>query len=734
MAKNIRMNIKRYLTGLLVVVICAGQAGAQEKQKLQIGDPAPPLKYAKWLQGPRTITEINKNKLYVIEFWATWCGPCIQAMPHLSELAKKYTGKIDFIGCDVWENMYGGPKDQEYYLPKVTRFVQDQYKLGRMTYNVIMDNTAGDMANAWLKAAGIEGIPSTFVISKGRIAWIGHPLYLDSILVAIVAGTYDVQAEKDRQARQAKRNEEMSAGYNAAIKAYKDAEAAKDYDKALGLMDTAIAKFPTSSYMFVTDKFMLLLQQQGEEKAIAYGRELQKEKLAGQVLIANLYAKDSLSKAVNEFGAEAVKEWDMANAKVLDILATFEARAGHYQEAAETQQKAVDKAKTEKDNPGMTDSVISDMQKKADEYQKKADAASNPSNAPEKQAITLDVGDKAPKLRYAKWIKGTPVKAFEKDRIYVVEFWATWCGPCIQQMPHLSKVAKEFKKNVTVIGVNIWEGAHDKDKKPYESYLPKITKFVKGMGDNMAYHVMSDNNAEYMGNTWMKASGQGGIPCTFLIKDGTILWIGHPYIIDSMINLVQTGKYDVVAERKSREEARVAAANGPMNKFEQVISAVEKAKADKQYDRAIRLLDDAIANDSVMAGTLGFFKFQTLLESGNEDTALAFAKQWQATKPGYVGSTGAVIAGTKGLSKETYLYGMELLNTLLSNPMIPPATVYTQIAQVYANMDDYKAAIEMQEKAVKSAKQSLKEGKFPGFIMEDTVKELEATLAEYKKN
>lgn len=350
-----------------------GATATTQKTKLEIGDAAPPLKYSKWIQGPDTIKTLDNNKFYVIEFWATWCGPCIQAMPHLSELSKKYAGKIDFIGCDVWENMYGGPKDQEHYTPKVTNFVNDQFKKGRLTYNVIMDNTAEDMGNTWLKAAGLSGIPSSFVIQNGKIMWIGHPHYLDSILVGILEGKYDVQAEKKRQRDQAEMIAQKSAGFNNAIKAYKDAEAANNYDKALQLMDSAIINFPDNKFMFVTDKFLLLQKHLGDDKAIAYGMELQKEKLPGQVLIANLYSKENSSKKVNEFAAKALKAWGEDNPKVLDIRATFEARVGRFKDAAATQKKAIEVAKAQKDNPGMTESVISDMQKKAEDYVKKAD-------------------------------------------------------------------------------------------------------------------------------------------------------------------------------------------------------------------------------------------------------------------------------------------------------------------------------------------------------------------------
>ncbi|MEO8884533.1 MAG: hypothetical protein ABI367_00625, partial [Mucilaginibacter sp.] len=37
-----------------------------------------------------------------------------------------------------------------------------------------------------------------------------------------------------------------------------------------------------------------------------------------------------------------------------------------------------------------------------------------------------NIGDDVPQLRVKKWLKGTPVEEFEKGKVYVVEFWATW--------------------------------------------------------------------------------------------------------------------------------------------------------------------------------------------------------------------------------------------------------------------------------------------------------------------
>src|SRR5262245_8423353 len=85
---------------------------------------------------------------------------------------------------------------------------------------------------------------------------------------------------------------------------------------------------------------------------------------------------------------------------------------------------------------------------------------------------TLKPGDAAPPIIVRKWIKGGPVTTFQPGMVYVVEFWATWCGPCQNAMPHLSNLAVKYKGKAEVLSIDVKE-----DKKT--DFLPKVEQFVK---------------------------------------------------------------------------------------------------------------------------------------------------------------------------------------------------------------------------------------------------------------
>jgi len=158
--------------------------------KLAIGDKAPPIKVHSWVQG-EPLKALKPGRIYIVEFWATWCGPCYRAMPHLSELSRKYSKELTVIGVNTWEDKLGAPT---FLAPgKVKDFLKKNPN--RMSYRVAIDTRNQDMAASWLKAAGANSIPTSFVVDKqGKIAFIGHPLDLEVVIPALISGRFDAVA------------------------------------------------------------------------------------------------------------------------------------------------------------------------------------------------------------------------------------------------------------------------------------------------------------------------------------------------------------------------------------------------------------------------------------------------------------------------------------------------------------------------------------------------------------
>jgi thiol-disulfide isomerase/thioredoxin len=160
-------------------------------------------------------------------------------------------------------------------------------------------------------------------------------------------------------------------------------------------------------------------------------------------------------------------------------------------------------------------------------------------------AATLGVGDAAPALKVSKWVKGGAVSGLQSNKTYVVEFWATWCVPCRQSIPHLTELAHHYT-NVTFIGMDVFEQGEDKEA--------TVNKFIKQVGDKMDYHVAMDTDDSFMADNWLKAADQNGIPTAFLVQNGKIIWIGHPMGgLEDSLKEVTAGKFDVEKSKKRSE-------------------------------------------------------------------------------------------------------------------------------------------------------------------------------------
>ncbi|HEY8387173.1 MAG TPA: TlpA disulfide reductase family protein [Parasegetibacter sp.] len=342
--------------------------------------------------------------------------------------------------------------------------------------------------------------------------------------------------------------------------------------------------------------------------------------------------------------------------------------------------------------------------------------------------ITLTVGDPAPEIK-AKWVKGTPVQNFTGDQLYVVEFWATWCGPCIAAMPHLSELAKKYEGKVEFIGVDIWEkGLGDK---PYESVYPVIKEFVDGMGNKMAYNVAMDNNDLHMSEKWMKAAGQQGIPSTFLIKDGVIIWVGHPQRLDPVLEQVFAGTYNMEEYAKTfKEKTKESLARSmPLINLNK---QVEQAVAAKDFKKAIALIDEGTSTiDPMFKISLAMLKFNTLL-AFDVPEALKYARDARKEFPSISSVVAMGITEKDGLPVDAYKLANEFLLEMLSGRNAENPMIHQLVAQSYFKLNDKKNAVTSQEKAVQLAETALKEGTMEGRVNAGTVREYKETLEKYK--
>ena len=225
-------------------------------------------------------------------------------------------------------------------------------------------------------------------------------------------------------------------------------------------------------------------------------------------------------------------------------------------------------------------------------------SAAPPPPAPNAPAPTLKVGDPAPPLKVTDWMQGKAVKAFEKDKVYVVEFWATWCGPCIVMMPHLAELQAEYKeKGVTFIGFT--------SKDENGNTRDKVAEFVKKRGPKLPYtFAYADDDAT--NDAYMKASGQAGIPCSFVVgKDGRLAFIGHPMYLDLVLPKVVAGTW--VIEKDTAELGKVEA------ELDAVFGALDKEPAE-----AVKALDAFDAKYPALGGIpyLVAPRIDTLLKVG----------------------------------------------------------------------------------------------------------------------
>ncbi len=313
---------------------------------------------------------------------------------------------------------------------------------------------------------------------------------------------------------------------------------------------------------------------------------------------------------------------------------------------------------------------------------------------PAKPEITLSIGQSAPPLFLGSWVKGEPVAGLNRGQVYVVEFWATWCGPCLAGMPHISKLQTDYGEKVRIIGIS-----REKEDVVRE-WLTKEREEGVTWDQTVTYSLAMDaDNVMY--ETWFRAAGRTGIPSAFLVGvDGIIEWIGHPARIDEPLAKVVDGSWDrqaAIAEYQA-ELKRMQ----DMAEASQISRAIAKARAEKNMEEALSLANQWIEKMPDFAPAK-LTKLNLLAAAGQSDEATALRDQLVASdwEKGEILSTIAsgiasgTIPGTPEDAEKLARHAAEL------HPKA--AHVQYALARVYAELERWDDAIAATKQALELA-------------------------------
>jgi thiol-disulfide isomerase/thioredoxin len=156
--------LSRLLSAIVLPVLCAGVLAAAQPA---IGTPAPEFGGKQFFNLPATMSQpvtlaSLRGRVVLIDFWATWCGPCVASIPHLIELHDKYADQ----GLVIVGHTDGSSTNLEGFIAAK-----------KIPYLISVGADIGD-------AYGVNGIPQVFVVDPdGKVAWSGHPAGLQESVI-----------------------------------------------------------------------------------------------------------------------------------------------------------------------------------------------------------------------------------------------------------------------------------------------------------------------------------------------------------------------------------------------------------------------------------------------------------------------------------------------------------------------------------------------------------------------
>jgi thiol-disulfide isomerase/thioredoxin len=328
---------------------------------------------------------------------------------------------------------------------------------------------------------------------------------------------------------------------------------------------------------------------------------------------------------------------------------------------------------------------------------------------------TLTVGDPAPPLVASEWLSGTAVDSFAADRIYLIEFWASWCGPCIASLPRLDALARRHGHRLVAVALTTLDLDNDR------SAIRRVMTSTDAMwGETPAFRVAIDEGTQ-TADAYRRATRETALPHVYLVdRDGWLAWHGHPAEADAVVAALIAGTWDRSAARRD-DEVRQAAALSSRAIVTRYLEANERSDGDAMLAAAEQACRIPVALSAGMSPPwwARTARVRLLVERGRYDEALkagldAADSAGVREEPVPLAEMATLLVGVdRSVAKDLADRALVLVNAVeASNPTdawdrylketstYPHAAALADIATVRAALNDPRGAAELMRRVL----------------------------------
>lgn len=453
---------------------------------------------------------MEKGKITLIDFWASWCGPCRSAIPKVAKMAKDYADRLKVVSCSVDQKEDAWRKAEKEEAMPWTQLLVSQDELAKVV-------APGYMINS---------IPRLVLIDEaGKVVLVTHdPRLINMKLAQLCASSFtvtgDIPGVKDgtkvslRCREEGKRMEEVSCltkGGSFKLTGKVDGPVLVE----LRINDKPEASYQKGDYPLDRGAQFMLENAAYTVKATCYdsiplnysydgvplrqahhiqieGGEAQRQynEWASATYDARLNADEaSLKYRMKRFARKGDKKVDEAEIDRLEKLSQqadaaeeqetdrFAAAHPTYAVSLYCQSKKLDKpfAYTKEEYEKMKDQFAANYdQLRYADFVKLVDQMEKYPRGASYSDLSLETPEgKSVRLK----------DVVVPGKYNFIDFWASWCGPCRAAIPNVKKLHAKMGKRLNVVSVSVdkkkadWIKAKDEEKMPWNQYLVPQSAF-----------------------------------------------------------------------------------------------------------------------------------------------------------------------------------------------------------------------------------------------------------------